>query len=178
MTNLKFSFSESGPGSVPILPKPIFLFLSFQTFKGTLKMLQITFCPQFQQEKSLKWPLSLNHLGYAAEIFGILCSQWDYQMVNISSIFKSLTWHRFDEFGPMYIFSFLPLSFYFPFTQAERFKNFRNIIFQNVFSTKYKISAKKWSWLTKGLTSQVIFPHMIFPEYIEQTNFCSNQLSN
>ena len=55
MTNLKFSFSESGPGSVPILPKPIFLFLSFQTFKGTLKMLQITFCPQIQQEKSLKW---------------------------------------------------------------------------------------------------------------------------
>ena len=26
MTNLKFSFSESGPGSVHIPPKPIFLF--------------------------------------------------------------------------------------------------------------------------------------------------------
>ena len=30
--------------------------LTFQTFKGTLKMLQITFCPQIQQKKSLKWP--------------------------------------------------------------------------------------------------------------------------
>ena len=45
MTNLRFSFSESGPGSVPIPPKPILLF-KFQTFKGTLKMLQIPFCPQ------------------------------------------------------------------------------------------------------------------------------------
>ena len=26
MTNLKFSFSQSGPGKVQILPKPIFLF--------------------------------------------------------------------------------------------------------------------------------------------------------
>ena len=30
--------------------------LSFWTFKGTLKILQITFCRQIQQEKSLKWP--------------------------------------------------------------------------------------------------------------------------
>ena len=44
MANLKFGFSEHGPGSVHIIPK------------GTLKMLQITFCPQIQQEKSLKWP--------------------------------------------------------------------------------------------------------------------------
>ena len=50
MANMKFSFSESGPGSVHILPKLIFLF----TF--TLKMLQITFFPQIQQEESLKWP--------------------------------------------------------------------------------------------------------------------------
>ena len=28
----------------------------FQTFKGTLKMFQITFCPQIQHEKILKWP--------------------------------------------------------------------------------------------------------------------------
>ena len=55
MANLKFSFSESGPGSVHILPKQYF-YWSFQTFKGTLKMLQMTFCPQIQQEKSLKWP--------------------------------------------------------------------------------------------------------------------------
>ena len=59
MTNLIFSFSESGPGSVHIPPKPIFC-LSFRTFKGTLKILQMTFCPQIQQEKSLKWPLNLN----------------------------------------------------------------------------------------------------------------------
>ena len=55
MANLKFSFSESGPGSVHILPNQYF-YWSFQTFKGTLKMLQMTFCPQIQQEKSLKWP--------------------------------------------------------------------------------------------------------------------------
>ena len=61
-------------------------------------MLQITFCPQVQQEKSLKWPYSLNCLGYAAEIFGIFYSQWDYQMVNTSRILKFLTWHEFDEF--------------------------------------------------------------------------------
>ena len=38
-------------------------------------------------------------MGYAAEIFGIFYSQWDYEMVNISRILKSLTWHGFDEFG-------------------------------------------------------------------------------
>ena len=54
MTNLKFSFSESGPGSVHIPPKPIF-HLSFQTFRGTLKMLQITFCPQIQQQRPFRW---------------------------------------------------------------------------------------------------------------------------
>ena len=75
MTNLKFSFSESAPGSVHNPPKPIFLFLSFQTFKDTLKMLQITFYPQIQQEKSLKWPSILKSLGYAAEIFEIFYSQ-------------------------------------------------------------------------------------------------------
>ena len=32
-----------------------YFYLSFQIFKGTLKMLQITFCPQIQQEKSLEW---------------------------------------------------------------------------------------------------------------------------
>ena len=99
MTNLKFSFSVSAPGSVHNPPKPIFLFLSFQTFKDTLKMLQITFYPQIQQEKSLKWPSILKSLGYAAEIFGIFYSQWDYQMVNISRFLKFLTWHGFDEFG-------------------------------------------------------------------------------
>ena len=52
MTNFKFNFSESGPGSVHIPPNTIFL--SFQTFKGTLKMLQITSSPQIQQEKILK----------------------------------------------------------------------------------------------------------------------------
>ena len=38
-------------------------------------------------------------MGYAAEILGIFYSPWDYQMVNILKILKSLTWHRFDEFG-------------------------------------------------------------------------------
>ena len=52
MTNLKFNFFESGPGSVHIPPNAIFL--SFQTFKGILKMLQIISCPQIQQEKVLK----------------------------------------------------------------------------------------------------------------------------
>ena len=73
MKNVKFSCSEIGRGSVHIPPKSIF-YLSFQTFKGTLKMLQITFCPQIQQKKSLKWPSNLNQLGYAAEFFGIFYS--------------------------------------------------------------------------------------------------------
>ena len=62
-------------------------------------MLQITFCPQIQQEKSLKWPKNLNGFGYGAEIFGIFYSQWDYEMMNISRILKFLTWHGFNEFG-------------------------------------------------------------------------------
>ena len=56
-------------------PQNQYFYLSFQTFKGTLKMLQITFCPQIQQEKSLKWPKNLNRFGYAADIFGIFYSQ-------------------------------------------------------------------------------------------------------
>ena len=36
-------------------PQNQYLYLSFRSFKGTLKMLQITFRPQIQQEKSLKW---------------------------------------------------------------------------------------------------------------------------
>ena len=54
MINLKFFFAEIGPGSAHIPPKPN-LYLRFQTFMGTLEMPQITFCPQIQQEKSLKW---------------------------------------------------------------------------------------------------------------------------
>ena len=37
-------------------PQNQYLHLSFQIFNDTLKMLQITFFPQIQQEKSLKWP--------------------------------------------------------------------------------------------------------------------------
>ena len=50
-TNLKFSFPERGP-----FPQNQYFYLNFRTSKGTLKMLQTTFCPQIQQEKSLKWP--------------------------------------------------------------------------------------------------------------------------
>ena len=64
-------------------PQNQYLYLSFQTFKGTLKMLQVTFYPQIQQEKSLKCSQNLNRLDYAAKFFGIFYSQWDYQMVNI-----------------------------------------------------------------------------------------------
>ena len=74
MTNLKLRFSESGPGSVQIPPKSIFLFKSLN-FYEYLKMLQISFCPQ-----------NLNYLGYAAESFGLFNSQWDYEMVKISRI--------------------------------------------------------------------------------------------
>ena len=74
MTNLKFSFSESGPGSVHIPPKSIFL-ITFSNFYGYI------------------------HLGYTVDIFGIFYSQWDYHMANISKILKFLTWHRFDGFG-------------------------------------------------------------------------------
>ena len=44
-------------------PQNQYFYFSFQTFKGTLKMLQITFYPQIQQEKSLKWPKILIHFG-------------------------------------------------------------------------------------------------------------------
>ena len=37
-------------------PQNQYFYLSFQTFKATLKMLQITFCPQIQEEEPLKWP--------------------------------------------------------------------------------------------------------------------------
>ena len=37
-------------------PQNQYFYLSFQTFKGALKMLQITFCPQIQEEEPLKWP--------------------------------------------------------------------------------------------------------------------------
>ena len=40
-------------------------------------------------------------MGYAAEIFGIFYSQWDYQVVNISRILKVLTWHAFDDLAGM-----------------------------------------------------------------------------
>ena len=56
-------------------PQNKYFHLSCQTFKDTLKVLQITFCPQIHQEKSLKWPQNLNRMGYAAEIFGIFYSQ-------------------------------------------------------------------------------------------------------
>ena len=46
----KFSQPE-----MPLSLKYIFLF-KFSNFSGCLKMLQITFCPQIQQEKSLKSP--------------------------------------------------------------------------------------------------------------------------
>ena len=32
-----------------------YFYLGFHSFKGTLKMLQVTFCPQIHQGKSLKW---------------------------------------------------------------------------------------------------------------------------
>ena len=49
MTNLKFSFSGSGPGSVHIPQKPIFLF-QFSNFSG---------CPKY----ALNHILSLNSAG-------------------------------------------------------------------------------------------------------------------
>ena len=55
----------------------------------TLKMLQVTFCPQIQQEMAIKFE---PHEP-------IFYSQCDYQMVNISKIFRIFTWHGFDEFG-------------------------------------------------------------------------------
>ena len=36
--------------------------------------------------------------GYAAEIFGIFYSPWDFEMVNISRTLKFLTQHGFDDF--------------------------------------------------------------------------------
>ena len=41
----------------------------------------------------------MNCLCYAAEMFGIFYSQWDYQMVNFSRILKFLTLNEFDVFG-------------------------------------------------------------------------------
>ena len=41
---------------VATFPQNQYFHLSFQKFKGPLKMLEIKFCPPIQQEKSLKWP--------------------------------------------------------------------------------------------------------------------------
>ena len=77
------------------------VFLKVELLRAPQKMLQITFSPQIQQKKSLKWPSNLYRLGYPAEIFGIFYSEWDYQMVNISfsRILKFLNRHGFDKLG-------------------------------------------------------------------------------
>ena len=36
-------------------PQSQYFYFSFRTFKGELKILQLTLCPQIQLEKSLKW---------------------------------------------------------------------------------------------------------------------------
>ena len=56
-------------------PQNQYFHLSFQTSKGTLKMLEITFCPQVPQDKYLKWSYNLNRVGYAADIWGIFYFQ-------------------------------------------------------------------------------------------------------
>ena len=75
MAKLKFSFSESGPGSVRIPPKPIFLF----------KFSNIWWCPENAPNHSLYsnsagkiLEMALKselHGGYAAEILVIFYSQ-------------------------------------------------------------------------------------------------------
>ena len=55
----------------------------------------------------------MNCLCYAAEMFGIFYSQWDYQMVNFSRILKFLTLNEFDVFGwndPVHTFFFIRTS--------------------------------------------------------------------
>ena len=97
LTNLKFSFSESGPGNVHIPPKPIFL-LKFSNFYGYTENAPNHILSSNSVGKILKMAIK-SETGCAAEIFGIFCSHWDYQMVNVSRILKFLTWHGFDEFG-------------------------------------------------------------------------------
>ena len=85
----KFSQPE-----MPLSLKYIFLF-KFSNFSGCLKMLQITFCPQIQQEKSLKSELlrlcSWNFWNFP---FSVRLSNG-----KISKLLKFLTWHGFNEFG-------------------------------------------------------------------------------
>ena len=96
MANLKFSISESGPGSVHIALKPLKV---FKLLRVHWKCSKSHFALKFSRKEFLKWPSNLNRLGYAAEIFGIFYSQWDYQMVNVSRILKFQAWRGFDEFG-------------------------------------------------------------------------------
>ena len=91
MTNLKLSFSEVDL-EVFTFPKNHYLYIKIWTSSGyVLKKLQITFCPQIQQEKSkIKiWPAWAIHNWNCWNFY----SQWDYQMVKISKIFD-LTWIR------------------------------------------------------------------------------------
>ena len=76
-----------------LLSQNQYSYLSFQSFKGTLKMLQITLCPQIQQEKSLKWPeseaLGLCSWNFGNFLFSLRLSNGEY--FNDFKIFD-LTW--------------------------------------------------------------------------------------
>ena len=62
MTNLKLSFSESGPGSVHIPTKPTFLF-TFLNFKGYPENAPNHILSSNSAGKSLKEPLKSELLG-------------------------------------------------------------------------------------------------------------------
>ena len=90
-------------------------------------------------------------MSYAAGIFEISYSQWDYQMVNISRILKLLTWHGFDEFGwwPYCYCSCFLFLFLHCYAKMQFF------IHCNFFCQKYKFTYLLligWAWSNMGVS--------------------------
>ena len=76
MANVKFSFSESGPGSVHIPPKPIFLF-KFSDLKGYPENAPNHILSANSAGKILKMAIKSEPLGYPAKLFcSFLLSVW------------------------------------------------------------------------------------------------------
>ena len=98
MTNLKFSFSESGPGSVHIPPKPIFLF-KFSNFQGYPENAPNHILSSNSAGKILKMAINSESLGLCSWNFWNLLFSMRLSNGEYFKDFKFFTWHGFDEFG-------------------------------------------------------------------------------
>ena len=80
-------------------PRNQYFYLSSQTSKGTLNMLQVTFCPQIQQEKSSYGHIICTTLAMQLKFLGFSILNETIKWWIFTRILKFLTWHGFDEFG-------------------------------------------------------------------------------